>query len=127
LIRQPARQPSERFDSLFSDITEKSIRSQIDDFYAQDVYFNDTLKTVRGREELKTYFLRMAQSAESVRCKTLDHSRCGANYCLRWVMGCALQGRQGTSPHNGRGALAFRQDGTRGLASGSLGLIGQLL
>lgn len=100
-----------RFDSFFADVTAESIRSQIDGFYASDVYFNDTLKTLRGREAVKEYFLRMPQHTEFVRGKTLDHSRSGANYYVRWILDVRYKGAKETVRTMGVTLLRFDESG----------------
>ena len=100
-----------RFDAFFADVTVESIRSQIDEFYAPDVYFNDTLKTLRGREAVKVYFLRMPQHTDFVRGKTLDHSRSGANYYVRWILDVRYKGAKDTVRTMGVTLLRFDKSG----------------
>ena len=53
LDAEAEREAIGRFGAFFADVSVESVRSQIDAFYAPDVYFNDTLKTLRGREAVK--------------------------------------------------------------------------
>lgn len=100
-----------RFDAFFADVAVESIRSQIDEFYAPDVYFNDTLKTLRGREAVKAYFLRMPEHTDFVRGKTLDHSRSGANYYVRWILDVRYKGAKETVRTMGVTLLRFDKSG----------------
>lgn len=100
-----------RFDAFFADVTEESIRSRIDGFYAPDVHFNDTLKTLRGREAVKAYFLRMPQHTEFVRGRVLDHSRSGANYYVRWILDVRYKGAKETVRTMGVTLLRFDESG----------------
>ena len=100
-----------RFDAFFADVTVESIHSRIDGFYAPEVYFNDTLKTLRGREAVKEYFLRMPQHTEFVRGKTLDHSRSGANYYVRWILDVRYKGAKETVRTMGVTLLRFDESG----------------
>ena len=100
-----------RFDSFFADVTEDSIRSHMDRFYAPDVFFNDTLKSLRGREAVKEYFLRMPQHTEFVRGKTLDHARSGANYYVRWILDVRYKGAKETVRTMGVTLLRFDESG----------------
>jgi len=100
-----------RFDAFFADVTVESIRSQIDEFYAPDVYFNDTLKTLLGRPAVEAYFLRMPQHADFVRGKTLDHSRSGANYYVRWTLDVRYKGAKETVRTMGVTLLRFDKSG----------------
>jgi hypothetical protein len=100
-----------RFDAFFGDVTVESIRSQIDGFYAPDVYFNDTLKTLRGREAVEAYFLRMPEHTDFVRGKTLDHSRSGANYYVRWILDVRYKGAKEAVRTMGVTLLRFDKEG----------------
>ncbi|MEI8292638.1 MAG: nuclear transport factor 2 family protein [bacterium] len=100
-----------RFESFFADVTRESIRSQIDAFYAPDVYFNDTLKTVRGRTALEGYLLRMPQHADFVRTKVLDHSHSGPNYYVRWIMAVRFKGAKEPVRTMGVTLLRFDKQG----------------
>ena len=51
-----------RFRDYFQNVTRESIRQKTADLYAEEVWFNDTLKTLRGRNAVEAYFL-----------KTMDH------------------------------------------------------
>lgn len=105
------REAIARFDAFFADVTEQSIRSRIDGFYALDVFFNDTLKSLRGREAVKEYFLRMPQHTEFVRGKTLDHARSGTNYYVRWILDVRYKGAKETVSTMGVTLLRFDESG----------------
>jgi hypothetical protein len=47
-----------RFRDFFQNVTPESIREKTAKLYAEDVWFNDTLKTLRGREAVEAYFLK---------------------------------------------------------------------
>ena len=100
-----------RFDAFFADVTVESIRSQIDGFYAPDVYFNDTLKTLRGRPAVEAYFMRMPQHTDFVRGKILDHSRSGTNHYVRWILDVRYKGAKETVRTMGVTLLRFDKDG----------------
>lgn len=100
-----------RFNAYFADITEQSIRSQIDAFYAPDVRFNDTLKSLRGREAVKEYFLKIPQHAEFVRSRVLDHSRSGSNYYVRWILDVRYKGSKETVRTMGMTLLKYDDSG----------------
>ena len=100
-----------RFGAFFANVTEESIRSQIDAFYAPDVYFNDTLKTVHGRTALEGYLLRMPQHADFVRAKVIDHSSSGPNYYVRWIMDVRYKGAAESVHTMGVTLLRFDKQG----------------
>jgi hypothetical protein len=111
LDAEAEREAIGRFDAFFGDVTVESIRSQIDGFYAPDVYFNDTLKTLRGRQAVEAYFLRMPEHTDFVRGKTLDHSRSGANYYVRWILDVRYKGAKETVSTMGMTLLRFDKQG----------------
>jgi hypothetical protein len=111
LDAEAEREAIGRFDAFFGDVTVESIRSQIDGFYAPDVYFNDTLKTLRGRQAVEAYFIRMPQHADFVRAKVIDNSRSGANYYVRWIMDVRYKGAKETVSTMGMTLLRFDKQG----------------
>ena len=111
LDAEAEREAIARFDAFFADVSVESIRSQIDGFYAPDVFFNDTLKTLRGRQAVEDYFLRMPEHTDFVRGKTLDHSRSGANYYVRWILDVRYKGAKETIRTMGMTLLRFDNKG----------------
>jgi hypothetical protein len=75
-----------RFRELFSDLTEESIRAQLREVYAAEVYFNDTLKEIRGVDALEAYMLESARAVESCRVLVDDVASSEGNFYLRWRM-----------------------------------------
>jgi hypothetical protein len=77
----------ERFKRFFADFSPAKIAVLLDQTYAPDVWFNDTLKTIRGREALREYLRHSAEAVEA--CKvTVDEVTRTANgeYLARWTM-----------------------------------------
>lgn len=81
----------ERFRVFYSSITEESVRRLTRETYADDVYFYDSLKTVRGAETLEEYFVETAKNTEFVRVQVQDVSRSGTDYYVRWTMEIQLK------------------------------------
>jgi len=75
-----------RFGSMWSDLTVESINDQFDSVYAEDVWFNDTVKTVTGREALRHYLLETANRVASCRVQIDDIGISSGNYYVRWRM-----------------------------------------
>lgn len=75
-----------RFENLFSDFSEANIREHVRDVYADDVYFNDTLKEVRGIDDLEHYLIESAAAVESCHVDIEDVASHNGNYYVRWVM-----------------------------------------
>jgi hypothetical protein len=76
----------ERFAELFSDLTEERVREQIRKVYAVDVYFNDTLKEVKGLDALTEYMAESARAVESCRVQLDDVAVSEGNFYVRWRM-----------------------------------------
>ncbi len=76
----------QRFKDFFADLTAESVREKTKSTYAEDVFFNDTLKTVRGNEALEDYFLETAKNAKKVQATVQDVASSDGNYYIRWVM-----------------------------------------
>ena len=75
-----------RFRNLFSDLAEERIRAQIRDVYAADVYFNDTLKEIRGIDALEAYMVESARAVESCRVEVDDVASSEMGFYVRWRM-----------------------------------------
>ena len=72
---------------FFSDFSPDKVDRLVDLTYAPDVWFNDTLKTIRGRDALRSYLRHSAEAVESCRVEILDtlgNER--GDYYLRWTM-----------------------------------------
>lgn len=75
-----------RFENLFADLTADSIRERTRDVYADEVYFNDTLKEVRGVDALERYLVESAEAVASCTVHVEDVASSNGNYYVRWVM-----------------------------------------
>ncbi len=77
----------QRFGRFFSDFSPDKVERLVDQTYAIDVWFNDTLKTLHGREHLREYLKHSAQAVQSCRVEILDTlSNDNGDYFLRWSM-----------------------------------------
>ena len=76
-----------RFKLFFADFSPKKIDVLLDQTYAADAWFNDTLKTIRGRDPMRSYLKHSAEAVESciVEVKETLSNETG-DYYLRWVM-----------------------------------------
>ncbi|HVE13128.1 MAG TPA: nuclear transport factor 2 family protein [Elusimicrobiota bacterium] len=75
-----------RFKDFFSVWNEENIRKKIKDTYAADLYFNDTLKSVRDVKELEAYMVRGAQAVDSCTVEYLDVLSKDGEYYFHWRM-----------------------------------------
>jgi hypothetical protein len=76
-----------RFTRFFADFSPNKISVLLDQTYAKDVWFNDTLKTIVGRDALRVYLGHSAEAVQScvVEVKeTLKNAE--GDYFVRWVM-----------------------------------------
>lgn len=81
------REALARFTDFFSHLTVDAVKDKVRDTYAEDVYFNDTLKTVRGLDNLVDYLHDSAEATEDVRVEILETTRTAAgDYLVRWKM-----------------------------------------
>ncbi len=80
------RRAVERFQSLLSDFKAPDFRPRIRGVYAENVFFNDTLKTVRGVDEVEAYLAASAEAIEKGTVEFLDLAVKDGNYYFRWVM-----------------------------------------
>jgi hypothetical protein len=75
-----------RFTNLFSELSPERIRERVRDVYADDVYFNDTLKEIRGIDALEGYLVESAEAVESCTVDVEDVASHDGNYYVRWIM-----------------------------------------
>lgn len=81
------RQALERFAAFFSSFAPDRIDRLLDATYSPDVYFNDTLKAVRGSATLRHYLADSAAAVEDCRVGILDTARTEqGEYLVRWKM-----------------------------------------
>jgi hypothetical protein len=77
----------DNFASFFSSFAADRIERLLDATYGPDVYFNDTLKTIRGSAALAHYLRESAAAVEDCRVSIEDRTRTAdGEYLLRWKM-----------------------------------------
>jgi hypothetical protein len=75
------------FGRFFSDFSPDKVERLVDLTYAPDVWFNDTLKTLHGRDALRSYLRHSASAVQSCRVEILDTlSNDHGDYFVRWTM-----------------------------------------
>ncbi len=76
-----------RFATFFSDFSPNKVEKLVDVTYAPEIWFNDTLKTLQGRDALRSYLAHSASAVQSCRVDILDTlSNDSGDYFLRWRM-----------------------------------------
>jgi len=76
----------DRFRALLGDFKASDFVPRIRQVYAEDVYFNDTLKTMVGIEALEAYLEGSAEALEVGTVEFLDLAVSNGNYYFRWEM-----------------------------------------
>ncbi|MDX2080612.1 MAG: nuclear transport factor 2 family protein [Terrimicrobiaceae bacterium] len=100
-----------RFSRFFSNVNAEAVETQIPALYAPDAFFNDTLKTIRGRDAIQAYFRKVASSTDLVSTRVIDSARSGENYYVRWVMDVRFKGSDKTIRTIGMTHLRFDEEG----------------
>jgi hypothetical protein len=77
------RRSVERFQSLLSDFKAPDFGEQMREVYAEDAFFNETLKTVRGIDAIQEYLMASADAIEHRNVESLDAVRANGNYYSR--------------------------------------------
>lgn len=76
-----------RFAAFFSSFAPGRVEQLLDETYAADVYFNDTLKAVQGREALSHYLGQSAAAVEDCRVEIQEVTRTAHDeHLVRWTM-----------------------------------------
>lgn len=77
----------ENFKLFFSSFASDRIDKLLATTYASDIYFNDTLKAIRGLDDLAHYLKESAEAVEECRVEVLDVVRTEDNdHYFRWKM-----------------------------------------
>lgn len=100
----------DRFENLLSDFKAVDFRDRIGDVYAEDAFFNDTLKTVRGVREIEQYLLASADAIDEGKVEFLDLVAKDGNYYFRWSMTLRFKRFGGGEPRQSVGMTHIRFD-----------------
>ena len=76
----------ENFERLYSDLASEGVAEAVRTAYAGSFYFNDTIKTFRGREELASYMIAMSEILQRSDVSIDQTIRDGADVFVRWTM-----------------------------------------
>jgi limonene-1,2-epoxide hydrolase len=76
----------DRFQALLSDFKAPDFRSRIREVYADEVFFNDTLKTLHGVDAVERHLIATADALESGTVEFVDTVSADGDYYFRWVM-----------------------------------------
>jgi hypothetical protein len=76
-----------RFAAMFSNLTVEHVKGECGHVYSDDVFFNDTLKTVRGLDALRHYLMESAANVEDCKVEVQDATRTAqGDWLVRWTM-----------------------------------------
>jgi len=103
----------ERFAATLGDFTVTDLRQQVESLYADELYFNDTFKTLRSIDELAPYLQETGETVTSSTVEVLSHSQDGEDVYVRWVMDFAFRaaGKNIESRSLGISHLRFNESG----------------
>ena len=80
------RRAVERFEDLLSDFKAPDFAAKIRQVYAEDAFFNDTLKTLRGVAAIETHLGKTGANLEAGTVDFVDLTSREGDYYFRWVM-----------------------------------------
>lgn len=80
------RRAIERFQSLLGDFKASDFGERIPEVYADDLFFNDTIKTLRRVEDLQEYLAATSEAIDKGTVEFLDVVADNGNYYFRWQM-----------------------------------------
>ena len=75
-----------RFADFVGEMTAASMRQKVGQVYAEDAYFNDTLKELVGVAAIEEYMAHSMEATQSVRARVDDVAVSDGNYYVRWTM-----------------------------------------
>ena len=76
----------ERIKGYFGRMSPETVASMTTQVYAEDAWFNDTLKTLTGASEIQEYFTATLARSPDIQVEFVDVSRSGSEWYLRWQM-----------------------------------------
>jgi ketosteroid isomerase-like protein len=100
-----------RFRDFFSNVNAQTVREKAAELYAEDVWFNDTLKTLRGRAAVEAYFLKTLDHVDSFSAEVDDAAVSGRNVYVRWTMDVRFKGAEEPVRTVGMTLLRFDAEG----------------
>lgn len=74
------------FKDYWSSFTPDVVRAKAPKLYAEDAWFDDTVKSLRGSDKIAHYMAESAAGAESCVVELEDWSRKGPDFYMRWKM-----------------------------------------
>jgi hypothetical protein len=85
-VRAQDRATIENFILAMSDLKHAEAKARLENAYAPELYFNDTVHTHRTRADVVAYMLKTADAVESLKVEVQDVAVKDNDYYLRWIM-----------------------------------------
>ena len=102
-----------KFKELFSNLKSVDITREVNDVYAQELYFNDTFHTIRSRDQLAHYLRETSKKLEYSQVKFTEIAISNHSYFLSWEMHITFSasGSKVTTKSIGVSQIRFNQQG----------------
>ena len=100
------------FVKLYSGLNEGPLAQKVDDTYAEELYFNDTLVTLHDRKSLLRYMEQTQSNLDSISLEVLGVQSQGDDVFVRWIMatGFTVMGQDRQVTSIGMSHLRFNSD-----------------
>lgn len=110
------QQTVEKFADVFDALDTNDLAALdelIDERYADDIFFNDTFRTITERDELKSYLRETSDKLTNCQVQIDDIARSGDDVYVRWTMTMQflVMGRVVNSESAGLSHLRYNEDG----------------
>ena len=98
---------------LYNQIKLISLAEQLNDTYADKIFFNDTLVTLHNRKELQKYLEHTQKNLDSMSFEVLDVQEKGNDVFIRWTMHTqfTVMGQSSDVQSIGMSHLRFNNEG----------------
>ncbi|MCB1065847.1 MAG: hypothetical protein KDN20_23380 [Verrucomicrobiae bacterium] len=81
------RRGLEQWKALLGELTVENVKGKASQVYAEETFFNDTLKTLRSGDAIEAYLIETAEMLDSGSVEYLDTVRSSdGSYYVRWEM-----------------------------------------
>jgi ketosteroid isomerase-like protein len=81
----------EKFKDFHKSFSVQRINASVAEVYAEDAYFEDGIRQVKGRKNIKEYFLSITSAFDECTFDIKDVAYSPGNYYFRWIMHLRLK------------------------------------
>ena len=105
--------PAADFFRFLDGFSADMVASETTTVYAENAYLNDTLKTVRGNDAIREYFVETFENVESVEAEVVDAVGNDRSWYFRWRMTIVFKDLNKGEPSESVGVthVVFDEDG----------------